>query len=194
MGLGNGNPKEGDKGSNFNYELKTLQLLQAIAVAVEGGGGGGGLTCATVIDCATIQSLKSDVDANTAQLLTIESACFTPTITVDAGATVTNESGQYQRVGNIVTCTVFFTIPVTLLQSSGVLIEVPINDPGSNYNASTSLIMGTLTPKELPKFTNSDFTAGYTHGIQFIVAVTALQNIKSNYVAHFSYAYDTSLC
>ena len=28
MALGNGNPKEGDKGSNFNYELKVLQGLQ----------------------------------------------------------------------------------------------------------------------------------------------------------------------
>lgn len=39
MGLGNGNPKEGDKGSNFNFELKMLQGLEAIAVALEGGGG-----------------------------------------------------------------------------------------------------------------------------------------------------------
>jgi hypothetical protein len=30
MSLGNGNPKEGDKGSNFNYELKVLQGLQSI--------------------------------------------------------------------------------------------------------------------------------------------------------------------
>jgi len=30
MSLGNGNPKEGDKGSNFNYELKVLQGLQRI--------------------------------------------------------------------------------------------------------------------------------------------------------------------
>lgn len=28
MALGNGNPKDGDKGSNFNYELKVLQGLQ----------------------------------------------------------------------------------------------------------------------------------------------------------------------
>ena len=28
MAIGNGNPKEGDKGSNFNYELKVLQGLQ----------------------------------------------------------------------------------------------------------------------------------------------------------------------
>jgi hypothetical protein len=42
MGLGNGNPKEGDKGSNFFWELKVLQGLEAIAVAIEAGGGGGG--------------------------------------------------------------------------------------------------------------------------------------------------------
>ena len=35
MSLGNGNPKEGDKGSNFNYELNVLQGLEAIAVALE---------------------------------------------------------------------------------------------------------------------------------------------------------------
>jgi hypothetical protein len=35
MALGNGNPKEGDKGSNFNYELKVLQGLEAIAVGLE---------------------------------------------------------------------------------------------------------------------------------------------------------------
>lgn len=194
MGLGNGNPKEGDKGSNFNYELKTLQLLDAIAVAVEGGGGGGGLTCTTVADCEVITTLQSEVTANTDAIATIESACFTPTITVDAGATVGSESGQYQRVGNIVTCTVYFSIPTTALQSSDVLIEVPIKDPGSNYNASTSLIMGTLTPRELPKFTNSDFSSGYADGIQFLIGTGLTDNIKSDYVAHFSYAYDTSLC
>lgn len=42
MALGNGNPKEGDKGSNFFWELKVLQGLEAIAVAIEAGGGGGG--------------------------------------------------------------------------------------------------------------------------------------------------------
>lgn len=42
MALGNGNPKEGDKGSNFFWELKVLQGLEAIAEAIEAGGGGGG--------------------------------------------------------------------------------------------------------------------------------------------------------
>jgi hypothetical protein len=38
MGLGNGNPKYGDKGSNFNYELKVLQLLDGIANGVQNVG------------------------------------------------------------------------------------------------------------------------------------------------------------
>ena len=43
MSLGNGNPKEGDKGSNFNYELKVLQGLDAIATSLEQGNLGKGL-------------------------------------------------------------------------------------------------------------------------------------------------------
>jgi hypothetical protein len=35
MALGNGNPKEGDKGSNFNYNLKVLQGLQCICDEVQ---------------------------------------------------------------------------------------------------------------------------------------------------------------
>lgn len=41
MSLGNGNPKEGDKGSNFNYELKVLQGLDAIATGLEQRSGKG---------------------------------------------------------------------------------------------------------------------------------------------------------
>lgn len=40
MSLGNGNPKYGDKGSNFNYEYAVLKLLNAIKDASGGGGGG----------------------------------------------------------------------------------------------------------------------------------------------------------
>lgn len=35
MGLGNGNPKYGDKGSNFDYEYRVLQGLDSIATALE---------------------------------------------------------------------------------------------------------------------------------------------------------------
>ena len=44
MSLGNGNPKEGDKGSNFNYELKVLQGLDAIATVLEKLVGQGNIT------------------------------------------------------------------------------------------------------------------------------------------------------
>lgn len=37
MSLGNGNPKSGDKGSNFNYEIKALQGLESIAKKLETG-------------------------------------------------------------------------------------------------------------------------------------------------------------
>ena len=43
MSLGNGNPKDGDKGSNFNYELKVLQGLDAIATGLEQSNLGKGL-------------------------------------------------------------------------------------------------------------------------------------------------------
>jgi len=38
MALGNGNPKEGDKGSGFNFQLKVLQGIQSL---INGSGGGG---------------------------------------------------------------------------------------------------------------------------------------------------------
>jgi len=44
MSLGNGNPKQGDKGSNFSYELKVIRNLNLIAAAT-----GGGATEATLL-------------------------------------------------------------------------------------------------------------------------------------------------
>jgi len=38
MGLGNGNPKYGNKGSNYAYELANLKLLKQIVTALGGGG------------------------------------------------------------------------------------------------------------------------------------------------------------
>jgi hypothetical protein len=194
MGLGNGNPNEGDKGSNFNYELKTLQLLQAIAVAVEGGGGGGGLTCTTVEDCTIIESIKTSVQDFGTQLATIEAACFVPSITSTVGATVTNRSGQYQRVGNIVTCTVYFTIGATSAVDDQIDIEVPIQDPASDYTAANGLIMGSLTSTGIETWRNLDFAGGTTNGLSFFIRTTAPITIQNKYVAQFSYAYHTSLC
>jgi len=46
MSLGNGNPKYGDKGSNFSYEYAVLKLLNAIKDNSGGGGGGGDASAA----------------------------------------------------------------------------------------------------------------------------------------------------
>lgn len=193
MGLGNGNPKEGDKGSNFNYELKTLQLLQAIAVAVEGGGGGGGLTCTTVADCEVITTLQSEVTANTDQLLTIESACFTPDITSTFG-TVSSRSGQYQKVGNIVTMTVAFQITGTANLDTTIEIKVPILEGSSDLSGSFGLIMGSLTALSVTAWRDLNFAAALSDGATFYVRSQATASVSSTYTAHLSYAYDTSLC
>lgn len=62
MSLGNGNPKEGDKGSNFNYELKVLQGLDAIATGLEQSNLGKGLfaelkNCSSITDTTDPGSL-----------------------------------------------------------------------------------------------------------------------------------------
>lgn len=85
MGLGNGNPKSGDKGSNFNYELKVLQGLEAIANALDGG------------------------DPNN-PVPAFEGACFSPSINLDQAADILNIVGHYQKVGNIVNCHILFSV------------------------------------------------------------------------------------
>jgi hypothetical protein len=54
MSLGNGNPKDGDKGSNFNYELKVLQGLQCICNEVK----------AINIDTDDLEQLLAELIAN----------------------------------------------------------------------------------------------------------------------------------
>lgn len=56
MGLGNGNAKSGNKGSNFNYEHRSLQLLGAISSSF-----GGGATEATLLlVLSTLQNLFNE--------------------------------------------------------------------------------------------------------------------------------------
>ncbi len=194
MALGNGNPKSGDKGSNFNYELKTLQLLQAIAVAIEQGGGPGGLTCTTLENCEVITTLQSEVAAATEALATFDAACFVPSITSSAGVPLEFQTGHYQRVGNIVTCTVYFTIGTTTAVDDIINIEVPIQDPASDYTAASGLIMGSITSKGIEVWRNLDFGGPTTNGLTFFIRITPPNTLKDKYVAQFSYAYDTSQC
>lgn len=191
MGLGNGNPNEGNKGSNFNYELKTLQLLEAIAIAIEQGGGPGGLTCTTIANCAIIQGLQQDVTDATAKLADVDSACFSPTIASTTDP-INKSFGQYQRVGNIVTCTVYFQITGAVSSDNSITIDVPIQDPASDYSAADGLIMGSLTASNIEFWRNLDFGGGVTNGITFYIRNTGV--VDGDFTAQFSYAYDTSLC
>jgi hypothetical protein len=193
MGLGNGNPNEGNKGSNFNYELKTLQLLDAIAVAIEQGGGPGGLTCATLENCEVITTLQSDVTANTDVIATIESACFVPDITSLLG-TVSSAAGQYQKVGNIVTMTVTFEITGTANLDTTIEIKVPVLEGSSDLSGSFGLIMGSITALSISAWRNLDFATALSDGAIFYVRSQATASVSSTYTAHLSYAYDTSLC
>lgn len=191
MGLGNGNSNEGNKGSNFNYELKTLQLLEAIAIAIEQGGGPGGLTCTTIANCAIIQGLQQDVTDATAKLADVDSACFSPTVT-STTSSINKSFGQYQRVGNIVTCTVYFQITGAINTDSTITIDVPVQDPASDYGAADGLIMGSLTANDIEGWRNLDFGGGVTNGISFYIRNISV--IDGDFTAQFSYAYDTSLC
>lgn len=69
MGLGNGNSKTGDKGSNYSYELKSLQglaqliallgTLDAIKLDTAKLQLGGGSTVTAVVSSATNQTLQA---------------------------------------------------------------------------------------------------------------------------------------
>jgi hypothetical protein len=56
--LGNGNPKYGDKGSNFKYELSVLQLLEAISVAIPASS-----CCPTAATESTLLSVLAAIQA-----------------------------------------------------------------------------------------------------------------------------------
>lgn len=56
--LGNGNPKYGDKGSNFNYELSVLKLLELISIAIPAAA-----CCPTDATEATLQQVLAAIQS-----------------------------------------------------------------------------------------------------------------------------------
>jgi len=66
MGLGNGNPNSGNKGSNWRYEYNVLKALECIVENTESGGGAG---C-----CPATNALLTEIRDNTADIeITAES-------------------------------------------------------------------------------------------------------------------------
>ena len=121
MGLGNGNPKEGDKGSNFNYELKVLQGLQNIINNVLAG------VDVTVVNGAGAAAVNIQDGGNS--------------ITVDGSVSVTNGAGasavNIQDGGNSIT--VDGTVNI------GTMPEVEIkNDAGNPVPVNGTVAVSSL--------------------------------------------------
>lgn len=78
MALGNGKPKEGDKGSHFSYRLKVLKLLRGI---LDASGGGATVETPYVSDVtglsgSTNSGVKSFTFVNIAGTLIIDGVSF----------------------------------------------------------------------------------------------------------------------
>lgn len=89
MSLGNGNKKEGDKGSNFNYELKVLQGLQSIINNVLAG------TNVTVVNGAGAAAVNIQDGGNSITVDGGTGVQRTPTFLRPAGTSGTIPAGGY---------------------------------------------------------------------------------------------------
>ena len=89
MSLGNGNPKEGDKGSNFNYELKVLQGLQSIINSVLAS------IDVTVVNAAGASAVNIQDGGNSITVDGGTGVQRTPTFLRPAGLSGTIPAGRY---------------------------------------------------------------------------------------------------
>jgi hypothetical protein len=108
-------------------------------------------------------------------------------------ATSASTSAPTSTSTYIVTCTVYFSIGATTAVDDIITIDAPIQEPASDYTSLGS-IMGSITSNGIENWRNLDFAGGTTNGLSFFIRTTAPITIQNVYVAHFSYAYDTSLC
>lgn len=90
MGLGNQNPKNGDKGSSYSYELRHLRLLGAIRDAVGAGGG----SDATAANQATQITVANQILAQLQSVDDIEIKLVKDTVTGDYYIYSLSKDGQ----------------------------------------------------------------------------------------------------
>lgn len=97
MGLGNGNPKSGNKGSNHNHEHRQLILLGELIAAVNASGGGGAPTTRTGSLLVVLGALAIGNTAPGARSVTFFNAGTTRAVVaggdLDAGESVTFDAG-----------------------------------------------------------------------------------------------------
>jgi hypothetical protein len=172
MGLGNGNPKSGDKGSNFNYELKVLQGLEAIANALDGGGGSGDPTL-------NPGPAFSSAVFNAADIIT-----FSDGDIVNMGAW-----GSYHKIGNIVTTDISIDINGISSMTGSIEIILPLQVVG-DITSDVQYVVGTMdaTQKILINYTFqaiSDSTVSFNYTLG--TTIPTVINL------HISYVYNTNI-
>ena len=180
MSLGNGNPKEGDKGSNFNFELKMLQGLEAIANALDGGSGGGSGDPALNPGPAF-----SSGAFNADDLITFS----------DSNIAFTRAWGSYIKVGNIITTSIFIDGITGITTLSALLtVVLPVTVVG-NLTGNARYLSGTMEtygPKAM------DLIEAYTLSATGVSTVQYNYNFNSvtstgKFLLQMSYVYNTNI-
>lgn len=178
MGLGNGNPKEGDKGSNFNFELKMLQGLEAIANALDGGSGGG----------------SGDPALNPGPAFS--SGVFNATDIIafsDANIGVNNAWGTYQKIGNIVSTDINIDISGITAMIGSIEVILPVTVVG-DITSSSMYITGTMnvTSKIGSLLQSYQVAASDVSTVTFNYAFTVVTGITVIKL-HITYVYNTNI-
>jgi hypothetical protein len=173
MGLGNGNPKSGDKGSNFNYELKVLQGLEAIANALDGGGGSGdpALNPGPAFSSGVF---KAD------DIITFS----------DTNLSVNSMWGTYQKIGNIVSTDINIQITGGITDTPATIdVILPVTVVG-DVAASPRYVTGTMniSNKIGDLLVSYQVAATDVSTVTFNI-VTAVTDIK----LHMTYVYNTNI-
>jgi hypothetical protein len=178
MGLGNGNPNEGNKGSNFNFELKMLQGLEAIANALDGGGGSGDpalnpgpALSSGVFDCYNaITFSDTNIDFNQAW-------------------------GSYTKVGNIITTSIFISgITGITTSSASLTVVLPVTVVGdltenARYLSGT---METTGPKAMDLIESYTLSATDVSTVQYDYNFNSVTS-NGRFVLQMSYVYNTNI-
>jgi len=180
MSLGNGNPKEGDKGSNFNFELKMLQGLEAIANALDGGSGGGSgdpaLNPGPAFSSATF-------DAN--DLITFS----------DTNIAFVRAWGSYIKVGNIITTSISISGITGITTSSALLtVVLPVTVVG-DLTGNSRYLSGTMEscgPKAYDLIESFILSASDVSTVQYNYNFNSVTS-NGSFVLQMSYVYNTNI-
>jgi hypothetical protein len=178
MGLGNGNPKSGDKGSNFNYELKVLQGLEAIANALDGGGGSGdpALNPGPAFSSAVFDA--SDIIGFN-----------------DTNISMNAAWGTYQKVGNIVSTDININVGSMTAPTGTISVILPVTVVG-DISLDTRFVTGTMnvSDKIAGLLINYDITNGSDpSAIKFNYKIDPLETGSTVIRLNITYVYNTNI-